>query len=458
MTRRTQILMLIVSVELVAIALYAAIRAGGAARSGFRLPQIDTTALHPVDAEEIDAKARSTVVDDPTSLLELAQILTVYGFFPESEVICAEAARLQPDSFDAHLWWGIALDRLGKMERAIDRFQQAAELGTQEKAAKCRYYIGRNFLRLERPKQAEQAFREAASYPPARYELAKLLVRTDRIADGIKVLDQLLTQFPNDHVVLQLKGRALLADGDVQAATSLFELAERSRLTLPLNGLTLQLIQRKRSTGVSALLASANDDARENRHSQAIDKLTRVLDLGWSPDAAYLLASILAQRGRLDEAARHINALLQQEGSDTHAVMLAARIALLQKDGELAMRHLSGIGPEMVSPGIHQGLSAYYKERNNDEAAKRHAAWADEVAGVDAFRKNDLKTAESRLQRAAEASPGRSRVWFYLAETQRFLGNPAAAKRSYKQCLSLDPDFERARVGMKRLESTKTSR
>ena len=43
-------------------------------------------------------------------------------------------------------------------------------------------------------------------------------------------------------------------------------------------------------------------------------------------------------------------------------------------------------------------------------------------------------------------------AWFYLEETERFLGDTQAARAAYDRCLELNPDHGRTLVARKKID------
>jgi tetratricopeptide (TPR) repeat protein len=149
--------------------------------------------VDPLTARQLRQLARKCRTPDDWRGLGLAYM--AYGYFSEAEASCRQAAALAPTRPDLIYDWAFALERLGRHTEAIAEYQRAIELA-HAKPDDCWYYVGRNWLRLEKADEAREAFAKAAKQPSARYEIARLLVRTGQWQDAVQLLDELSAAHP----------------------------------------------------------------------------------------------------------------------------------------------------------------------------------------------------------------------------------------------------------------------
>src|SRR5690606_31826274 len=127
---------------------------------------------------------------------ELGEAYLAYGYFPEAEATLRHASQRQPDSFATLYAWAYALQRLGRLEEAVEVFREALDVARDEMVSACWYHIGRCQLRREDAPAAAQAFARAPGFAPARYQHAKILLRSGRVHESIEILEMLVETFP----------------------------------------------------------------------------------------------------------------------------------------------------------------------------------------------------------------------------------------------------------------------
>ena len=149
-----------------------------------------------------------------------------FGLLPEAEYCLEQAARLGSLDEDGVLLRGNILSRLGRMDEAEPYFRQVIE-SRGDHTSDAWIQLALDGLRQDDIQQAEQALRQSGRQPIAQLALARILMRTDRVAEALTVLDQLLEDFPGSMRAFQLKSWAYGKLGNSQLARENYELSLR---------------------------------------------------------------------------------------------------------------------------------------------------------------------------------------------------------------------------------------
>ena len=89
----------------------------------------------------------------------------------------------------------------------------------------------------------------------------------------------------------------------------------------------------------------------------------------------------------------------------------------------------------------------------SEEEQREQTATKDVEVGYFYLNEKNYRAAESRLQEATELKPDSAAAWVGLAQAQQNLGQNDAARRSYEQYLTLNPDGAGAEKARKALAS-----
>ncbi|MGD9853720.1 MAG: tetratricopeptide repeat protein [Planctomycetaceae bacterium] len=415
--------------------------------------QPDLGFLDPVSAQAVRERQARVATGGADAWRDLGEIYVLYGLFTEAEACCRRAAALDPEAFGTYLWWGTALSRLGRTAESSDAFRAAIEHAKGSLADVCRYFIGTNLLREENPREAETAFRAAPEFPPAQYELAKLLFRSDRAAEAIPILDGLIAAHPDREKCLQLRARAARAAGDVDAADSFQERADRASEVLSSDELTGFLVDQIGRHGLDAWVQQAKDLLAAGS-PEAASILRKVLDVEFRRDAADLLAPVELSLGRTEEAARILRDAIDREGATPKRLVMHGDAALALGNPEQARASWERAARFRIDQTVQERLARLAAQQGDQTGARQHEALALYAAGIDAERNDDLSTAQHALERAVELDPDMAHAWFHLGECRRLAGGGDAAEAAYRRCLAIDPHHGRAQRSLDRSRSS----
>ena len=128
------------------------------------------------------------------------------------------------------------LERLGRTEKARAQYKRATQLDGAD-AESCWYFIGRNYLREEKPRKAEAAFLRANRLPIAKCQLARLLMRAGDYDKSEQILADLRVRYPDAIAPYLASYPHALLDGEVGVVETP-DLARHAqqRLPTPLEG------------------------------------------------------------------------------------------------------------------------------------------------------------------------------------------------------------------------------
>jgi tetratricopeptide (TPR) repeat protein len=411
----------------------------------------ELTHFHPATADEIRSLEQNVRdISTADNWLTLGKAYLAAGFFPHGEYCCEQAARDDAASFEAHYWWGVALNQLGETPQAIEKFRQALPLADSHASAgdaraRCWYGIGRNLLRQEDAANAEAAFRKAGGYLPARHQLIRILVRADRGSEAIPILDELVSRYPNESTFYQLRARSREQTGDTAGAFEDRTHVERAPDRLRSDSIIAELQFEFGAIGLNRQLGNCARLTAE-QPQQAVACLRALLSTEWRKELAVTLVEAEMRIGNAQQAVDLLNELMQRDGTTPERLAQLAYGHRLLEQGEISFKLLQRAAQLMHIESVHDGLSRAYFARGDNKLSDRHRALASMTGGIAAFRKDRIHEASTQLQQALQLDPGLSNGWFYLAECHRVQGQVEDAIDALRQCLQIDQNHGRAQA------------
>lgn len=417
-------------------------------------PEADLAALDPMDAAALQAATRHGNGKD--AWVAEADAWLAFGYFSEASACYWQAAELAPDDPEIRFQWAFCLSLLGRSEASIDQYRAALERGHGEPSS-CHYFIGRNFLRLEQPAEAEQALQAAGGLPAAQWELARLYWLQDDLAAAEEALAGALDAHPRSPQTNWLQARILAGRGKVNEAAVFADLADlaKSSMQTPFDVQHDRMEELRRSYGLEREKDQLQHKIAEVDEERAAELLEAALERRWWSEAAVQLASLRLRQGESTRAEQLIEQVLRSDGPSPMALELLARAYSDSGRVEQARQQLeraAWMGPTGYLQQVHQGLSELYSRLGDEGLAQWHKGLAMFAEGFQAYWNDNLFMAKELFNKSVQTVPDYPPAWFYLGESYRRSGELEIAAQAYQNCLTLHPQHGRARDALLRLQ------
>ena len=329
------------------------------------------------------------------------------GNHPAALALLWEAAGLAPADAEVQNRLGEALDRIGALDGAIDAFRRAVSV--------------------------QPAFRKASN------NLILTLVKAGRGPEAVERARALVAAAPGDPDAYFTFGLAQ-SEQDVTEAIAAFRrvLAIDSRHGLARYNLALVL-------------------KRVDRTAEAIDELTRVIQIDARPEAHYTLGVIHWQQGELEKAERALRAALavQPGYADAHYTLGAVLGARGVVKGAIAsLRRAIELRPDLWS--ARYTLARILRESGDEPAARAHLAEAERLrrraqleheasvatsVGTARLEAGDLAGALAQFRRATGINDEYAPAHYQLGRTLQRLGRLDASRAAFARAQQLNPSL-----------------
>lgn len=324
--------------------------------------------------------------------------------------------------FESYRGLAAAYTRLGLVEESLSPLQTCMAMRPDD--LEIRFQLGRNLSALGRFETAEPhllAVVQARDDADAWTELGTLARRRGDFDDAIAAFRKALARDPGQLAALLNLGQLINRQGDSEAAAILLE---RHR-AMAVVGDRLDHLQRSsRLAGATAANFAALADAQlaAGKPQEAIASYRRALQMSPGfPTAALGLASLLLDRGELDEATRwSVTALMHDpDNVRSHYLIGMVRLAKGQFD---------------------EAEQAFL-------ASQQRGAWGAEayLRVAEAYREaGRTDRATALVDRADELAPEQAQVSVQRGLNLLWDSKPSAAAAEFNQAVAVDPDHANA--------------
>jgi tetratricopeptide (TPR) repeat protein len=396
------------------------------------------------------------------SWLKIGDFYCSFGLLPEAEYCLEQAALLGSLDEDGILLRGIILSRLGRIDEARQYFRQVID-SRRDGASDVWIQLALDALRQNDPQQAEQALRQSGNQPIAQLALARLLMRTERAAEAITVLDRLLEDVPGSLRALQLKSWAHERLGHSREARENYELSLRHvQVISMLTPVRLHDEQMHQRYGPGRLMVESGRLEQQGNQAGAVEMVEQAIEQMRPLRRFYhsmRAAQLYLETDNPRRALKHLRQVLVLDGESAEIWELVGNAWLALGEKEKAQRAwLEGtrFRASKFMPAnqyLHQKLADSFAEAGEDELAQHHRGLMHYEKGRLAWRENDLRTALVSFTEAVNQLPMHASSWYYLAETRRAENDREGARDAYQQCLQQNANHGRARVAMALLDA-----
>lgn len=352
--------------------------------------------------------------DQPRSEVhERARVHALHGDYTEALKLLEEVRSVTPTHAMAWAESGHWARRAGNLASALEFLVEASRLAPEDP----RILVERAIVldALERPQEAETAYREAVArrpmHTPTRILLGKLLVDLGRYTEAIEVLHPACDRGSNEE-----RTRALIAVGRIR-----IRLGELKQARRDLNQAT-ERTPAMAGTWIAAARALLESPHAQD-HRQALDYARRGIAL--APDDAAgrsVLAQGLERDGKATDALDAYRECLRLAPHNEYARKRALRIALDSEDFSEARRH----------------ANAMLRQSPNDKESHF-------LAGLVEARAVETGVAREHYQHAIEVAAGNyPEASYNLGLLERAAGNQDASVAAYRRAIELRPDYASA--------------
>lgn len=402
-----------------------------------------------------------------------AQAMLAANDLGQAVTAARAAVAADPRSRDARIVLARSLAATGDSEHAFDEFAEASRLSGNDGAmakemVDLAFSLGRDQVALA---YAREAVRLNPNDRGASMALATAQIRTGDFQGADRTIAPLVAKRPAPPDALVLLAMIQAARGNSGAARSTYlEALEADRNSLDaLSGLLELEIQDNQAARVQprveqAVAAHPNDPrylmlaARTSRAAgdakRAESILRNVLDIDANhTEAGLLLADILAQQARREEAIQLIRRLLTSKPSSFQLRFSLAR--LLEETGhipEARTQYEELVAANENAIDVSARLAALYaNQRTNMEQALKLAKMAKERSPNDPLFGDTLgwvyvrsglpSRGQPLLADAVRARPATALFRYHLGIAHQLQGDFAAAREELRRALTLDPGF-----------------
>jgi tetratricopeptide (TPR) repeat protein len=440
-SRTNRRLLLLVAVEIVLGAIIAGRRLARLAP-----PEPDWALLDPATATEIRTAAAGC--ESAEDWRKLGELYMAAGCFRESEMCHRVACKLAPDDATFARQWAFALERLALLDEANAQYRRTAELRREEAPATA-YFVGRNFLRADKPQEARAAFAEGAALDANRYELARLHLRAGELAEAEGLLQGLTTTRPGALQVQLLGYRLAMERGDARLAYARADAARYAieKLQNPFDEEAARIVKVTQLLGSARKWKEARDLIESGRLDQAENALQELSRTDPSPGTDELLAEVALRRGRFREAAAQFEGYESRNGPSPR---IAARAGdAWDAAGQPDKARAGWLRATRLEAGAnlkdaHHKLARSFAQAGDKIASERHLACGHYFVGRDLLQFGYVRQSVDYFAAAGRHDPNLTQGWFYLGEARRRSGQVKEAESAYRACLKLDPHHGRA--------------
>jgi len=232
-----------------------------------------------------------------------------------------------PDVADVRSNLGAAYVRLGFLDKAIDQYRRALQLGNATDPTAIRFNLGLAYYKAARLEEAARSLSRVLAARPD-HKNALLLLANCHLAKGdnrkvIELLTPLQASYEGDRAFAYILGTALLREGQLERGMALVDV----------------VLSQGESAESHFLLGTAHL-ARGDAVAAAVE-FRRALELNPElPSVNALLGRSLSETSRADEAAEHFRRELQLNPNDFEAnLRLGMHLQKAEQDYAAALAH-----------------------------------------------------------------------------------------------------------------------
>jgi len=278
----------------------------------------------------------------------------------------------------------------------------------------------------------EKAVEVAPDFVAARFNLALVYLRQNRLDEALDQLNPLAQLDPGSVRVLQMRAQVYGKRGEMGLAIA--DLDQATRLA---------------PEDYEVWQALGFFLYREQRLEEALVAFEKVLRLSPSTAGAYFDIALVQQGlGKLADAADSFRRFLAVHPEDPQANFLLGLVCRQQGENDQALQYFleaEALSPD--DPDVAIELSNLYLELGNLREAEKRVAKGRETSaerlfslGIVAKNKQDWAEAARYFREALKKEPENSSIWTQLGDVLAQQGKKKEAARAYEVSIEYDPD------------------
>jgi tetratricopeptide (TPR) repeat protein len=409
----------------------------------------------PPRAAEIADLAAATRFGGAAASMALGDALLGMGDYRNAELAYRRVTETSPQDIEARFALAFCIDRTGRMAEANEHYRRCLELpdtpGTaQSKKPFALYAIGRNLLRLEDEAAAEGVFRQNPGFPPAEYQLARILLFTGRPREALEIVDRGLTRLPLALEWHRLRGRIMDALDRPADAFAARAMEERSAHLLEVNFSTDYIRPLTTRHGIKRMLdgygAAAGRESPEQL-SQRLDAVEAAIGGRMIPESITLVQLRANQAMMFGNSQEVIDMIAAQPWlRDSDPLMAIYEADALERLGRIdeATALRQRLVAITASSSLHRKLAVACEASGDEAGRNQHLSQAELLDGIAMYRRNDIAGALLRFVKAVELDPSNTSAVFHRGEMLYHLGQRKESASAFRDALTQRPGFGRA--------------
>lgn len=392
----------------------------------------------------------------PADWYWLGQAYMAAGYYAEAQATFGRAAELMPDSAFVAFDNGFCLSRVGNLEEANSEFQRAIEL-EHPKAAHAMYFIGRNHLRNEDPKKAEEAFRKAVKIPLSKFELAKILYRRGDLDEAESLLTEVVRAEKGTVQTFVLRSQIELKRGNVAGAEKQSIEADSKwvRIRSPFGEQRQRMMENNSKFGYYAKAKEAMAKVAQHENRVAREKVKEVLGEEFDLNVQDSFIKLDVFVGRVKEAVELIEERIERFGPNSSILLTLGDVQMLRGEEEIALQAwMEGIdiNSDKSARDCCKRVANYYGNTVLDkEKSLVYQAIGAELYAQEGILLEEFGLANQQATLAVKFNPSSAEAFYLLGRSELGLGKTSAASNSFNRCLELEPTHGRSLLCLKSL-------
>ena len=426
-----------------------------AARPVPMLPE--KTLMNPLFAEDIQPLVKQVAqTNNAYDWMRLGEALLGQGYYSHAELCFRRVLKLMPESRLAESRIAYCLERTGRTEQSSEIYRELNNSPDFSREAKREqmqslYELGRNALREEKMGEAEKLFRQNLGFLPARYQLSKLLIRTDRADEALTLINESLQQVPGSLKFLELQHRAFQQTGDLELAEQTAQLLERAQHTIPLHPGSNFIEPFRLQYGIDRHVEEFNRKIRNRSLPELELELVKLIDqLNDSPSThrqifLMRLLEVQHQQQLPRKMLETVQKLNNMGINNADVLMYRAEATGMRGDWNQAAILGRRAGSMSKAADMHQRLSDILLQAGKTEESQLEQALTYRLEAMEYYRADKLAEALDKIELAVKINPDDPQSWYERGLIQEARGERKAAQSDFQECLKRAPLHGRAR-------------